>query len=257
MIYHLEQKTYPIVSIWIIEIANKSNDNGEPPEFVKWLIWLLDKENWQRQPLVATVATVIVVSVAVTAFYNIYQQITSSRTPRNNNSRHRDFTLPDRVIVLMDSTLPDLVFDPDTRSKRGTNADDINEIIDDLPNCKIFKETTSLAWNRDQQVFQNDPDLIVIHLSAFYEKTNPEDSDNRLKRFLYFMADSRASFLFYTRSFTLSNSAARTNWVNNIESQIPALKGRMRLIFIQGGVSATFRNPDTALHLKIAVKQIL
>ena len=112
------------------------------------------------------------------------------------------FPAPDSIsrplVVLMDSTLPQVVYDSLTRSQGGTNSDDISEIIDDLP-IRITTEKTSLIWRREEQVRKMEPDLIVIHLSCFYERTNVLDSDERFRSFLRYMKNSKTKFLVYTR----------------------------------------------------------
>jgi serine/threonine protein kinase len=70
------------------------------------------------------------------------------------------------VVVLMDSPLPDRVYDPETRKNGGTNADDITDILRDLP-IVIEKENTSPLWHREDQVLRESPALIVIHRSCF------------------------------------------------------------------------------------------
>jgi serine/threonine protein kinase len=102
------------------------------------------------------------------------------------------------VVVLMDTTFATQVYDPDRRAKGGTNADDIHNLLKDLP-VKLIKETTSLDWQGDQQVMDHDPDLIIIHLSCFYKETNVSDSDRRFRTFLSSMQKSRAKFLVYSR----------------------------------------------------------
>src|SRR5205814_4712735 len=77
---------------------------------------------------------------------------------------------PSRVVVLMDSPLSDRVYDPETRKNGGTNADDITDIISDLP-VVIEKENTSPLWHREDQVLRESPALIVIHRSCFADST--------------------------------------------------------------------------------------
>jgi hypothetical protein len=70
------------------------------------------------------------------------------------------------VVVLMDTSAPEGVYDPETRKKSGTNADDISDALNNLP-VAIHKETVGSTWNREDQVLKQIPDLIVIHRSAF------------------------------------------------------------------------------------------
>ena len=242
-------------------MASNSIDHGEPPTFAKWLIWLFRKETWKEHPFIAAVAMIIVVGVMGTAIYSVYKSI-PQRTTENEPVAvpvvpiEMPDPAPQKVVVLMDSTLPEVVYNPETRSKGGTNADDITEVIDDL-RIVILKETTSLAWQRDEQILQINPNLIIIHLSAFYDQTNTRDSDRRLDTFLRFMAPSRAKFILYTRASSLKNREAQAEWIRRYEAQVPGLQTRLRLMFVPGGPSATFRDPNTARRLKLIVKETL
>jgi hypothetical protein len=103
------------------------------------------------------------------------------------------------VIYLMDSTLDELVYNERRRQIGGTNADDLIEILDELP-VELCKEATHLEWNREEALFRKHPDLIVIHASAFYDSTNVQDSERKFDSFLRYMADTPTKFLIYSRS---------------------------------------------------------
>ena len=51
------------------------------------------------------------------------------------------------------------------------------------------KENTSSLWSRENQVLKQNPDLIVIHRSCFYDATNLTD-ENFFEE-LYRLADSK------------------------------------------------------------------
>jgi len=157
--------------------------------------------------------------------------------------------------VLIDSTLPKLVYDDQSQTQGRTNADDITDAIDDL-RIQITKETTSLAWYREEQVLKLDPDLIVIHLSAFYDQTNPRDSDRKLDGFLRYMANSRAKFIIYSRAADEDREDVE-GLVNFVESKIPQLQKRVWYLPIPGGQKASFRDKNTKRELKLLVKQVL
>jgi serine/threonine protein kinase len=138
------------------------------------------------------------------------------------------------VIVLMDTSAPMGVYDSNTRQNSGTNADDLSDDLRDLP-VALHKENIGAAWNRENEVVKEMPDLIVIHRSAFFHAMNldfqigygpfsdassdqpPEAGKlpsgrylydhlnaaamNRLEAFLGYvgLADRRARFLIYSR----------------------------------------------------------
>ena len=70
------------------------------------------------------------------------------------------------VVVLMDTSAPRGVYDPRTRQNSGTNADDISDALGSLP-VALHKETLGATWNREDQIVKQNPDLVVIHRSAF------------------------------------------------------------------------------------------
>ena len=112
------------------------------------------------------------------------------------------------VVVLMDSPLPDRVYDPETRKNGGTNADDITDILRDLP-IVIEKENTSPLWHREDQVLRERPSLIVIHRSCFADaavgfdpqSTAMQVADKKLESFLGYVSlgNPTTKFLTYTR----------------------------------------------------------
>jgi hypothetical protein len=161
-------------------------------------------------------------------------------------------------VLLMESALPEVVYDPKTREAGGTNADDLTEILKDLP-VQLIAETTNLQWRREQQILELEPDLIIIHLSCFYSKTDVLDSDERFRSFLRYMIQSKAKFLVYTRgphgnvTQQLNNrwDAHLTFLHNNIPSD------RIKVFIVDGGSQATFRDPTTARNLKMEVKKML
>jgi hypothetical protein len=179
---------------------------------------------------------------------------TSVDLPAGRAKTRRSNARP-QTVVLMDSTLPDVVYDENTRQQGGTNADDITDILSDLP-VQVIKETTSLMWRRDEQVLRLSPDLIVVHFSAFYDTTNADDGDQRLEDFLKYLSNGTARFLIYSR---MSPEQVRwlDDWITRIEAQTPALRGRLHTMPIERGPGATFRNAVLARRLKLRVKELL
>lgn len=170
------------------------------------------------------------------------------------------FTPP--VVVLMDSPLPDRVYDPETRKSGGTNADDITDILRDLP-LTIEKENTSPFWHREDQVVREKPTLIIMHRSCFAasDPTGDEHSpvmqvaDNKIETFLGYIALGNAAtrFLVYTRRPD-DNGA----WKSDVEKRFPQLRSRLFTLHVPGGTEqATFRDPATAKLLRQQVETIL
>jgi len=166
------------------------------------------------------------------------------------------------LVVLMDSPLPDRVYDPETRKKGGTNADDITDILRDLP-ILIEKENTSSLWHREDQVLQLKPSLIVVHRSCFFSANagfDPESEaaqlgDSKLGGFLGYasLASPTTKFLVYTR-----RKEAQDVWLQQLQARFPQLHDRVAVLTISGGPDgATFRDPATGQALRQQVKQIL
>jgi serine/threonine protein kinase len=166
------------------------------------------------------------------------------------------------VVVLMDSPLPDRVYDPETRKNGGTNADDITDILSDLP-IVIEKENTSPLWHREDQVLRESPALIVIHRSCFADSSMGVDpqspavqvADKKLESFLGYasLGNPNVKFLVYTR-----RAGDQGPWQSDLQKRFPQLSGRVFVLSIPGGAEhATFRDPNTAKMVRQQVQSIL
>lgn len=166
------------------------------------------------------------------------------------------------VVVLMDSTYADRVYDPITLKSGGSNADDITDLLHDLP-VTLVKEATSSTWRRESEVVKEQPALVIIHRSAFY--TFPESradelyplADNKLTAFLGYVAaqSPRTRFIVYSRhSWEVDSMAAK--WRNDAVSRFPQLMGKIETWRVPLD-RATFRNPLTALELRKTVERTL
>ena len=163
------------------------------------------------------------------------------------------------VIVLMDSPHPERVYDPATRKTGGTNADDLTDLLRDLP-VLLLKETTNAIWDREYQVLQENPALIVAHRSSFYDTTLFDPAAygdvGHTEQFAALAHDKFDSFMGYigqgnlqTRFIVYSrgswpDEAARVRWVTTMEERFPALRGRVEAMKVPLD-RATFRNPTT------------
>jgi serine/threonine protein kinase len=188
----------------------------------------------------------------------------SSRPVASDPARHHN---PQPVVVLMDS--PGRVYDPATEAAGGTNADDVSDALRDLP-VVLFKENTSSMWHREEQVMQQNPDLIISHLSCLLDQrlVNVDQAleehlfavaANRLTLFFGYLgtANPRTRFLVYSRTrFAEKEGADR--WTDDVVARFPRLKGRVFTMSMPGGrASATFRDPATARMLRARVKELL
>jgi hypothetical protein len=154
------------------------------------------------------------------------------------------------LVYLMDSTLQMLVYNPDTYRQGGTNGDDIDRLLESL-HLRTIKETTSLMWGRQEKVLQNQPDLIIMHASCFYDETNPEDSDHKLDLFLRTLGKTSTKWLIYSRSEAFNDEQATKQFY---EQRYPFLIGRLDVLWVD---PRTHWSPTVGGILRCKVKKLL
>ena len=186
------------------------------------------------------------------------------------------------VVILMDTPAPQGVYDPETRSASGTNADDLSDALRDFP-VVLHKETVNSTWDGEDQLLKQGPALILIHRSAFFHSiaqefgsVYPTDpgyyqentrrlyavADNKLVAFFgYFgLGSPNTRFLVYSRGAVpgWAEESVRYDWVTEIERRFPSLTGRIFTINVPGGVeNATFRDDTTVRMVRRNVQSIL
>jgi serine/threonine protein kinase len=167
------------------------------------------------------------------------------------------------VVILMDSTLPERIYDPDTRAQGGTNSDDITDALRGL-SLESLKETTSAQWRREEQVLRQHPALVMMHLSSFArpegstdDPTLQPDAVERTRVFLGLvgLANLHTKFIVYTRGY--GSEQSRNAWTTETEQRFPVLKGRLQMLHIPGDQRATFRDPTTQGLVREQVLTIL
>jgi serine/threonine protein kinase len=163
------------------------------------------------------------------------------------------------VIVLMDSTHPERVYDDQTRKAGGTNADDLTDLLRDLP-VKLVKENTNATWHREYEVLQEEPALIVAHRSCFYDATMLGEASrqkpfidlswDKFELFAGFIAQGnpRTRILAYSRG-SWADDTERQRWVVFMEQRFPPLKGRIDAMKVPLD-RATFRNAATGAEIR-------
>ncbi len=178
-----------------------------------------------------------------------------------------DTSIGSSVIVLMDSTHPQRIYDPVTLAEGGTNADDLTNILRDLP-VLLIKENTNATWNREYEVLQQNPDLIVAHVSSFYDATWGGDPElgrltaplarDKFDMFLGFIGQGnpRTRFLVYSRGGWDGDPQVRQRWVESVESRFPVLRGRVTAWQVPRD-RATYRDPTTAAEIRAQVEALM
>ena len=172
---------------------------------------------------------------------------------------------PQPVIVLMDSPLEGRVYDPRTLAAGGTNADDITDALRGLP-IVTHKENTSPMWHREEEVRQQNPDLIISHLSCLFDQRVANEpavraqffdmAQHRLTAFFAYVAsvNPRTKFLLYSRGRFGTDEAT---WRGNVIARFPHLRGRVYTMVVPGGDKATFRDPAIMQQVHTRVVEIL
>jgi hypothetical protein len=162
----------------------------------------------------------------------------------------------------MDSPYAARVYDPVTLKSGGTNADDITDVLRDLP-VKIVKESTSALWHREAQVIEENPALIVIHRSGFYTFPDSMNSDiyplvdDKLVAFLGYVAtlNPRTKFIVYSRH-SWEDAGLAAKWRQDAAERFPVLAGKIETYRVPLD-RATYRNPLTGRELKDLVEGAL
>jgi hypothetical protein len=176
------------------------------------------------------------------------------------------------IVIIMDTYAPRGVYEADTREKGGTNADDLNDLLRDLP-VSILKETIGATWEREDQLIAQRPALILVHRSGFFHAMNqefgfaypddPQRFDETKFRRMYEVADNKlvaalgyigrsspaTKFIVYSRGTggDWAEEAGRAAWVKALEGRFPFLKGRVVTINVRGGPGGgSFDDPETA-----------
>jgi hypothetical protein len=166
----------------------------------------------------------------------------------------------------MDSTHPMRVYDDETRRAGGTNADDLTDLLRDLP-VILLKENTGLNWHREDEVLRQRPELVLVHRSCFFDQTFFDSDEqsmrlaplawDKLEMFIGYagLAHPRTKFLVYSRRSWETSEAARA-WVQSVEGRFPALRGRVRAWRVPLD-HPTFRHPATGAAFKRDVVALL
>lgn len=189
------------------------------------------------------------------------------------------------VVILMDTAAPSGVYDPETRSRAETNADDLTQALRDLP-IALHKETAGATWNREEQLANQSPSLILIHRSIFvhslvfefdaeaksgaHKKAWPSPGEDdqfyrrlsrigrdKLDALLGYLAaaNPQTRFIVYARDWS---EGSRKRWKEDLAHRFPGLQGRVRGMELQpvAGV-ASFRQAPNIAEIRKTVSAML
>ena len=100
-------------------------DHGEPPGFVKNLMWLFRKRTWKEHPMPAAVALVIMISVALVAISQIINKELPDESPETELLK--EYLKP--ASLEMRRLVTQLAFESATaKARRWTSADPLSYI---------------------------------------------------------------------------------------------------------------------------------
>ena len=187
--------------------------------------------NWGKAAL-AIAAVVVVGVLMVSNFYWV-----PSRRP---------------LVVMMDSPHPDFVYDQVIQEASGTNADAINDILADLP-IDRQKEAVGPRWHRDQEILQFDPDLIIIHYSAF----GRGKGYTRIKTFLSYFVGNKTKFLIYSRRRESLLWSQVEELLSDLDAEHPGFLNRVEVFGVRDHGPPKWLDSITASKFKLMVKEEL
>lgn len=167
-------------------------------------------------------------------------------------------TVRSKVVVTMDSPL--LVYDEENNGTGRTNTDEIDDILKDIKQVSLAQVGTNRVWNRDEEVRSKNPDLVILHMSAFAGETLSHEDPaalTRLVSFFRYMKDTKAKFLVYSRSPSYNYQEVQMDFVAQVERQIPELKNRIQFFNFVPGKPKRFRDLDAQVELKNQVRSLL
>lgn len=195
----------------------------------------------------------------------------------------------DPIVVLMDTTAPGGIYDPDNSGPGASNTTEIQRALKEMnlvPPLRLHAEPIDLKWNNQHIVRGLRPDLVIIHRSSFYHPVNyvlkfgpASEMDSATKEkweVVYRLANEklvdfmgyvgshvrRTKFLVYSRGTDPEwlNPAYRDSWVRTIERTYPELGGRITTMVVPsspGTIDGSFRKWNAREVLRTNVVSIL
>jgi len=159
------------------------------------------------------------------------------------------------LVVLMDSHHPTRVYDEETLTTHGTNADVLSDVLLDLP-IRRQRESIGPAWHRDEEIRGFDPDLIVIHYSGF-RQDHSSGRRERLKLFMQYFLESDTRFLIYSRTTGAELAKLISELFGDVKTSNPDFLSKVHVFGLDDYGPRKWRSPLTSNPFKLRVKEIL
>ncbi len=162
-------------------------------------------------------------------------------------------------VLVLDAPFSETVYDPGRFRAHQTNADAICDILRSTMGSKVQPKSlrTDPHWLDDRKMFREavspDPDLIVMHTSAFFSPLSEQQTVQNLEESLrYLVGISRAKFLVYGTNFFLVGGLDR--FKKALVNAAPQVKGRISVVELS---SRSFDAPVSKREISRAVTRIL
>jgi hypothetical protein len=159
------------------------------------------------------------------------------------------------LVIMMDSHHESRVYDEDTLSSGGTNADVVSDILLDLPISRQ-KEAVSPDWHRDEDILGFQPDLVIIHISSF-KVGHGKSTYPRIRLFIEFLIDTETRFILYSRRDEPSLQAIVDEMLVDLINENPELQKRVHVFGLSSHGDTRWRDPAIAVSFKLLVKKVL
>jgi hypothetical protein len=205
---------------------------------------------WSRRAAIGMIVALVLVAGALGALSVRFLSTAPGAGPGAAASR------PLPLVIMMDSSVPARVYDPETLAAGGTNADVISDLLADLP-IRRQKETIGPQWHRDEEIRQFQPDLILIHYSGFLQEATLSEPRTRLKVFVQFLAETPTQFLVYGRNTEANMNSQVATLLGDLYVKHPGLQQRIRAFGLLDYGPPRWINTVTGTQLKPVVKEML
>ena len=159
-------------------------------------------------------------------------------------------------IIFMDSIVKVNIYDKENREKGIINSQRLRDIVNSIEgiNAELIIEPTSYEWKYEDNTFKMNPDLIIIHYSAFEIETvghNDARAKSKFRSFVKYMKNTKSKFLIYTRGEHFEKGEDKQRMIE--ESGIV----ENRFHFYKLPEPYTFKDPTIEREFKTLVKSAM
>jgi hypothetical protein len=182
-----------------------------------------------------------------------YGHLPIAQEPPNSDSK--------KTVLIIDSSSADIIYDPKSKQEKKNNADEICSALLPLRDqiqveielvTDSWREPAQLRRRKAEEIRAKNPDLIIIHASAFYGVKPIRDEDRALMEFVSYIGGN-TRFLVYSRGYYV---AANQTATDSPQSGPNPPKRLNRFTYKQGS-RLTFRDSRIREDLRHRVSEIL